>query len=350
MTLIVSWIDKKGAHQCADSRLFFNRTHSDDNLKLINLFEGRILIGIAGSWGINGDAMPTFIKSILPDFSENEIKDKEYYIKKFADTFSGYLERNIHHIEASLEGIRITIVIEVDSEYIIYGIDHRWIEPDGLNSVEKKLRIRPQELFRGNVNFHIARGHVDAEKSFNETYSFLSNSGYSIPETLRHIIETKDYEAIIGGRVFCKHSMSSNYMNQRINEICKVAGLEEYRKYVKSILDFIREKGFEIWISNVGEGQSDSASATNWNNGLVKLNYNDKTTGLDVLWDLLHECGHIIDGMPSKGEEKSLLRELTAWVNGYDKLIEFGLVQHRDSYINRWNFCIKSYYEYNLIK
>jgi hypothetical protein len=85
----------------------------------------------------------------------------------------------------------------------------------------------------------------------------------------------------------------------------------------------------------------------NWENKILKVNYNNIATGTVLLCDLLHEYGHIIDGMPEPGEEKSLAREVSAWLHGYEKLKEFDLIKYRKVFIDRWNYCMTSYYNYH---
>lgn len=62
--------------------------------------------------------------------------------------------------------------------------------------------------------------------------------------------------------------------------------------------------------------RSDSMqSVIEWDSYLIRISVkNGKKRELKVLWDILHEYGHLIDGRPSKNEV-NIKREKSAWLN-----------------------------------
>ncbi|HXT83171.1 MAG TPA: hypothetical protein VN704_02395 [Verrucomicrobiae bacterium] len=343
MTLIVSWIDKKGAHQCADSRLISEGKRYDDNNKLISLFEGQILIGIAGSWGVNGEPIPTYINNLMPHFSEVEIEEKNSFIRYFPIFLAARLRAGMHESEIKSEGVRITIITYIDSEFIISGIDSEFVNSENPSLYGPKYKVTANEMYRGIGAKVIVRGNVIVEEAFNQAAEI--SQGVTNSDILRGLIKEKKYDDIIGGRVFNHHYVFET--EKIVNEICDLGRLEEFRPEVIHLINELTKKCFDIKISNVPVKQHGSETSINWDNRQLKLNMNTESKGLDLFWDLLHEYGHFIDGIPEKEEEKSLKREVSAWLNAYDKFNELGLQKHRESFIRRWNQCIETYYLHN---
>ncbi len=342
MTLIVSWIDKKGAHQCSDSRLFSNGSHTDGHRKIVSFLDGRILLGIAGSWGVGRIPMPNYIENqILPSFDESEIEDMEIFLKAFPKALAVRLQNDMTAEELLSEGTRLTIITQIENEFILSSIDIDRSNPN-------KHKIISSEIVRGQNETIIARGHETAEKAFvNEMLTTESNAPYN---SLRNLISAGLHEKIIGGKVFCQHKLNNTYFQRIIEEISTTGELHEFKNELVEILKKFTDKCFDISVSNVSPGREGSETSINWLDSHLKININSDSRGLNLLWDILHEYGHLIDGMPEDNVIKSLNREVSAWLHAYQELNNLGLLKHRESFITQWNTCIKSYYDYNKYK
>jgi hypothetical protein len=362
MTLIISWIDKRGAHQCGDSRFFMtDGTHSDNTSKLITLFDGRILIGVAGSWGVGGVEMPRYLKNFIPSYSVNEKKDEEYFIKNFAKNFAAHLTNEMTQDEIERVGSRLTIITEDDSEFIISAIDA--IKPnrdplaftnwEGQQAPEQlfsgnhppvlEYRLKYSQLYKGNQSPVFARGHSTLESAFNSELKI--NAGWSYPDILRSMITEGIYGEMMGGLVFCQHKLSDVEIANKVEEICQLGEIKSERDSILSIVKEITDRSFDFNITNVAPKHFGCETSINWSEMKMKLNINVESKGFNLIWDMLHELGHVIDGRPLPGEEKSLTRETSAWLHAYEKAKELRLGHYRNSFIERLNDCMSTYYK-----
>lgn len=74
---------------------------------------------------------------------------------------------------------------------------------------------------------------------------------------------------------------------------------------------------------------------------LLNISVGDET----IIWDLLHEYGHLVDGPPSDEEGnqiRGLPREKRAWEIGRKELVNYP--QYLNSYNTSAENCISSYY------
>lgn len=68
-----------------------------------------------------------------------------------------------------------------------------------------------------------------------------------------------------------------------------------------------------------------------------------KEKPIHYIWDMLHEFGHHLSGLPN-GTERSIERECHAWDLGLEQLKKYPeLVEHVDNYKKYREACLKTY-------
>lgn len=100
-----------------------------------------------------------------------------------------------------------------------------------------------------------------------------------------------------------------------VEEICKCGDLDKYRREVEITNVLAHQYGF-----NVVTRSDLPQSSTDWTNKYIRLALGTGVPkGLPIMWDLLHEIGHVLDGNPSHSlpPEKQYLREKRAWANAW---------------------------------
>lgn len=122
-----------------------------------------------------------------------------------------------------------------------------------------------------------------------------------------------------------------------IDEICNKGDLESYRTIISSIYIIIQNEGFEL-LTRYDIGQS----SLNWSNKSIRISLKKKDN-LFILWDLLHEFGHLLS---KRKDEKDMIlgREKVAWdyaeieLKKHDKLIA-----HLNNFCSYRDYCLSSY-------
>lgn len=114
-----------------------------------------------------------------------------------------------------------------------------------------------------------------------------------------------------------------------------------YPKHVVGVTPLTRERMIEI--------ERNPFSHVKWNTVLkpvkpqmilLNISAGDET----IIWDLLHEYGHLVDGPPSDDEGnqlKNIEREKRAWEIGRQELVEYP--QYWDNYDTHTKECLSSY-------
>lgn len=99
-------------------------------------------------------------------------------------------------------------------------------------------------------------------------------------------------------------------MKPIVNEIISQTNLDVYKDILLQIINEVENRGFRL------SCRSDSKqSVIEWDNHLIRISVKDgKKRDLKVLWDILHEYGHLIDERPSNNES-NIKREKNAWLN-----------------------------------
>jgi hypothetical protein len=124
-----------------------------------------------------------------------------------------------------------------------------------------------------------------------------------------------------------------------LNEICAKGNLSEYREEVGEIISKIEHTGFRVscWDNSV-------QSVTEWGSKLVRVGMKDNTgSKFHVIWDMLHEYGHVVDGQPTS-QNPDYDREFSAWENARHTLIEIPrLMEFKDEFEAYREFCLKTH-------
>ncbi len=124
-----------------------------------------------------------------------------------------------------------------------------------------------------------------------------------------------------------------------LNEICVKGNVTEYRLEVAKIVSKIEEEGFRVscWDGSI-------LSVTEWGSRLVRIGMKDNTNfQFSIIWNLLHEYGHILDGEPIS-PTANYGREVSAWENAWKTLIEMPrLMEFKNEFESYREFCLKTY-------
>jgi hypothetical protein len=134
-----------------------------------------------------------------------------------------------------------------------------------------------------------------------------------------------------------------------VKEICAhVPELSEHAAVLEAIVDRLGMRNFDLACRYDAQ-----VSMTTWAQGagIVRLAVKNGAGGRTVIFDLLHELGHIESGEPTvhhhvdqvdyKREQKR--RELQAWSVAERLLTEFGLELYRDEFVCRRDYCLATY-------
>ena len=127
--------------------------------------------------------------------------------------------------------------------------------------------------------------------------------------------------------------------NRIVREICYKANLIDYKKEVETIIMKIESSGFRVscWDNSVN-------SVIEWGNKLIRIGMQDDTDDkFHVIWDMLHEYGHVLDGQPTS-QSPNYQREVSAWKNATKILIQIpGLIGLKKEFNSYRKFCLDSY-------
>ena len=131
-----------------------------------------------------------------------------------------------------------------------------------------------------------------------------------------------------------------------LNEFCDKGKIEMYRNEVALILDTIRTKGVKVSPTYNHE----TVSSTLWSDkGVavrIRIRIKVDFLGLPVIWDLLHEYGHMLD-LPLKSglsNQERLNREERAWDNARKELYNYPRLLHFVVEFNSYGeLCLATY-------
>jgi hypothetical protein len=120
-------------------------------------------------------------------------------------------------------------------------------------------------------------------------------------------------------------------------------GLNEYSDEIRQILEIINSKGCRVSCHSV-----DQKSVCTWKfagGPLLRISILKKTP-TEIIWDLLHEFGHFLDGEPD-GEEQKLDREIQAWSYASEELSKYPrLLLLKSNFESYKEKCLVSYSGY----
>jgi hypothetical protein len=122
-----------------------------------------------------------------------------------------------------------------------------------------------------------------------------------------------------------------------IDEICERGNLDEYRDEVSSIVKTIESMGF-----GVAPRYDISSSSIIWE-PYKAIRPSLKQEGLTIIWDTLHEFGHLLDGV-SKGDIGTIVRENSAWERAREEAYKFPKLKDAiEDFEKRRKHCLETY-------
>jgi hypothetical protein len=127
----------------------------------------------------------------------------------------------------------------------------------------------------------------------------------------------------------------------RIKEIIDLGCVADYAEEVTAIIMKIWAKDFTVGITEY----PGDASTTQWDRNHIKIRIIRGRKDLYVIWDLIHEYGHILDGLPPKlNPVIRLAREEKAWALAAEELKSYPrLLFKRDGYETYKEMCLINY-------
>lgn len=137
-------------------------------------------------------------------------------------------------------------------------------------------------------------------------------------------------------------------MTEKINklnkEICHKSGLTGYEETIEKILKFIFESNCTISCCDTCTTSSIEQSKNAEFKSRIKIGFKKpKEKPIHFIWDILHEFGHHLSGLPN-GKEKTLDREKEAWHFGLIELEKYSqLIEHKSDYLMYRESCLKTY-------
>lgn len=133
-------------------------------------------------------------------------------------------------------------------------------------------------------------------------------------------------------------------LRQIIDEFCIGWGLDPYRICVATAIQIAKDKEFSVSIWRNG-----LRSKINWEQCIIQIAIPENSKGrLSILWDLLHEIGHLLTGRPKENEliaENALEREEKAWDIAWNIVIDKmpSLQDAYNDFNNHKKECLRSY-------
>jgi hypothetical protein len=137
-----------------------------------------------------------------------------------------------------------------------------------------------------------------------------------------------------------------------VDEICHyVPALAEHRDAIMRVEGDLHARKFTIAV--VSAGNAPPRSSVLWAERILYLSVYNGWGGRSVLWDLLHELGHVLSGLPElqgpprteaeRTEQRR--RERVAWEFAWKFIEEHApdLRVHLEDFDRRREFCMKSY-------
>lgn len=123
-----------------------------------------------------------------------------------------------------------------------------------------------------------------------------------------------NYDIKALGSPFFRDSQMSKCL--RIKEFCDISDVKLYCHELEIAIKLAGDMGF-----SVGTRYDCIQSTTIWASRCILISLKEGAAkGLDLIWDLLHEIGHVRDGDPGchLSCQEKIRREISAWRNGWD--------------------------------
>lgn len=131
-------------------------------------------------------------------------------------------------------------------------------------------------------------------------------------------------------------------------EICYKGNLSQYEDTIEKILQSIHNSECSISCCDTCENSSieqaiDGSFKTHIRIGFKRA----KEKPIHYIWDILHEFGHHLSGLPN-GKERSVGRETLAWELGFEQLKKYPeLIEQVKDFENYKENCLRTYRKKN---
>ena len=145
-----------------------------------------------------------------------------------------------------------------------------------------------------------------------------------------------------------KYFILTNRMNDRLErlkrEFCHKGNLSQFENVVGEILVSIFESDCSISCCDTCETSSIEQATDGTFKTRIRIGFSrPKDKSIHYIWDILHEFGHHLSGLPN-GTERSIERESQAWDLGFEQLRKYPeLIEHEDDYKKYRELCLKTY-------
>lgn len=126
--------------------------------------------------------------------------------------------------------------------------------------------------------------------------------------------------------------------NNKENEI-----LSDFKDLIRWLWNESHRRGYPV---SYGTGESSSKSITSHyeeGGGSIRIAYG--TVGLNLLWDLIHEFGHVLLGKPMAEHKGEYYWERKAWDKGWEAASSCSerIWYYHDCFETRQSDCLSSY-------
>lgn len=115
-----------------------------------------------------------------------------------------------------------------------------------------------------------------------------------------------------------------NLKNERLKrEICQKANLKEYESTVERIIQSIHDAGCSVSCCDVCVNSKIEQTIDGSFKAHLRIGFkNIKEEPIHYIWDILHEFGHYLSGIPN-GKEGTVERENQAWDLAFTQLKKY---------------------------
>jgi hypothetical protein len=129
-----------------------------------------------------------------------------------------------------------------------------------------------------------------------------------------------------------------------IDEFCKKGNLFQFKSVLGEIISSIFESNCSIYCCDTCETSSIEQSKDGTYQTRIRISFKrPKEKSIHYIWDILHEFGHHLSGLPN-GIERTIERESKAWELGLIQLRKYPeLIEHEHDYIRYQKNCLKTY-------
>lgn len=131
----------------------------------------------------------------------------------------------------------------------------------------------------------------------------------------------------------------------KIKEITQKGNLTEFEDSLEKIIRSILNSQCNISCNDLDDISFLEQSKLYAFNPIIRIGFKgQKEKPIHYIWDILHEFGHFLSGVPKPGEEKTIARETLAWDLALEELKKLPqLLEHVDDFEIYKEQCLLTY-------